>query len=200
MKLRRTCILLAALTLIALPALATPDICQGGGNAVVNCGFEWGGSAFPGWTLSGNTGFTGVAGAPYNYSGNYGAYLGPVGSDGFLSQTMSNGNTITFGFRQDPSYWGLDSIIVDDLGSLGNGLNLFYAQFALANFGGPINDFTVYWNGVDVGPDLVNSGTFPYTIYSGYLVGTSLPEPGTLVLFGSGILGMAGLIRRKLNL
>jgi hypothetical protein len=29
---------------------------------------------------------------------------------------------------------------------------------------------------------------------------TSTPEPGSLVLFGSGILGVAGLVRRKLNL
>ena len=67
-------------------------------------------------------------------------------------------------------------------------------------FAGLPNDFTVYWNGVDAGPDLVNSNAFAYTIYSGFLTGTSLPEPGTLVLFGSGIVGMAGLLRRKLNL
>ena len=27
----------------------------------------------------------------------------------------------------------------------------------------------------------------------------STPEPGTLILFGSGIVGLAGIIRRKLN-
>ena len=32
------------------------------------------------------------------------------------------------------------------------------------------------------------------------LGGTPTPEPGTLVLFGSGILGLAGLVRRKINL
>ena len=26
------------------------------------------------------------------------------------------------------------------------------------------------------------------------------PEPGTLILFGSGILGLAGVLRRKINL
>src|SRR5215472_12516355 len=114
MKLRRTCIALAALTLIALPAFAAPDACQFAGNQVLNCGFETG--DFTAWTLTGNTGFTGVTGSPYNYSGNFGAFLGPIGSDGFLSQSMLNGNTITFGFRQDPSYWGLDSIVVQDIG------------------------------------------------------------------------------------
>jgi len=196
MKIRHFFVLLACLTLITLPVLAL-DVCQTDpNNHVSNCGFEYG---FLNWTLTGNTGFTGVAGPPYNYSGNYGAYLGPVGSDGFLTTTFA-GNTLTFGFRQDPSYWGLDSVFADDLGSLGNGLNLWYVQFALANFGGPTNDFTVYWNGVDAGPDLVDSQAFPYTLYSGFLVGESLPEPGTVILFGSGAVGLFGLLRRKLNL
>ena len=195
MKLRHSLVLLAVLTLIALPVLAT-DVCQTDPNNVVrNCGFEYG---FLSWTLSGNTGFTGVTGAPFAYSGNLGAFLGPVGSDGFLTTTFA-GNTMTFAFRQDPSYWGLDTVFADDLGPLGGGLNLWYVQFALANFGGPANDFTVYWNGVDVGPYLVDSQAFPYTIYSGYLEGSSVPEPGTLMLFSSGALGLAGLLRRKLN-
>jgi PEP-CTERM motif len=43
--------------------------------------------------------------------------------------------------------------------------------------------------------------------YVGYTLGgefdmgaTPTPEPGTLVMFGSGILGLAGLVRRKINL
>jgi len=55
----------------------------------VNCGFETG--DFTGWTQSGNTGFTSVTGsfggiAPN--SGNFPACMGPVGSDGLLSQTF----------------------------------------------------------------------------------------------------------------
>jgi hypothetical protein len=33
---------------------------------------------------------------------------------------------------------------------------------------------------------------------SGEVIGVPTPEPGTLALFGTGILGLAGLIRRKL--
>jgi FecR-like protein len=57
-----------------------------GPNVVVNGGFETGN--FTGWVLSGNTGFTGVSSA-YAHTGNFGAFLGPIGSDGFLSQTLS---------------------------------------------------------------------------------------------------------------
>jgi Protein of unknown function (DUF642) len=70
-----------------------PSLCDPiGGNLVSDCGFEMG---FSGWGLSGNTvdifaqgnaipGFTVVAN-----SGSDFASLGPVGSDGFISQTLS---------------------------------------------------------------------------------------------------------------
>lgn len=195
MSFRNATLLVAAMAIMATPVFAQ-DVCQVAGNYVNNCGFEY--NSFAGWTLSGNTGSTGVTGGAYAYSGSYGAYLGPVGSDGYLT-TYFLGNQMTFQFRQDPSYWGLDSVIAEDLGSIGGPYNLWYVQFALANFGGTPNDFTVLWDGTDVGPSLVNSGTFPYTIYSGYLEGYSTPEPGSLILMGSGVLGLAGLLRRKLN-
>ena len=194
MKLRTLTILalVAALPLLTCPAWGA-DVCQSvAGNVIVNCGFETG--DFTGWTWTGNMGFTGITTS--SYSGTYAAIMGPVGSDGFFTQGFA-GNTFTFAFRQDPSYWLLDSVMAVDVGSLGGDLNLWYVQFALANLGGPINDFTVYWNGVDVGPSLVDADAFPYTLYSGYLVGYSIPEPGSLVLMGSGLLGLAGVLRRK---
>jgi hypothetical protein len=61
------------------------------------------------------------------------------------------------------------------------------------------------------GFDNLASLTFQDTTSGGFLVapgmgieninlGPSTPEPGTLVMFGSGILGLAGLLRRKLML
>jgi hypothetical protein len=38
-----------------------------------------------------------------------------------------------------------------------------------------------------------------YDLLANTLGGTSTPEPGTLVMFGSGLVGLAGLLRRKLK-
>jgi hypothetical protein len=69
-------------------------------------------------------------------------------------------------------------------------------QNAIADNGDP-----VYWD-ENSGPSSAsrnNLGTIPsesFTVFGGKLEGT--PEPGSIVLFGSGILGLAGILRRKL--
>ena len=70
----------------------------------MNGGFETG--DFTGWTRSGNLGFTSVTNSPfYVNSGNFGASLGPVGSDGFLSQTLQTtpgtAYIVSFALRSD---------------------------------------------------------------------------------------------------
>jgi hypothetical protein len=47
-------------------------------------------------------------------------------------------------------------------------------------------------------------GSYTFTIPNDTIIldigGSSVPEPGTLVMFGSGIIGLAGILRRKINL
>jgi MYXO-CTERM domain-containing protein len=83
------------------------------GNLLVNGSFETG--DFTGWTQSGNLGYTGVYYAPgYAEDGNYYVDEGPVGSDGFISQTFTDtpGQTLVIsgwfmGNGEGPSDFGM---------------------------------------------------------------------------------------------
>jgi hypothetical protein len=74
-----------------------------GSNLLVNGGFETG--DFTGWTQSGNTQSTTVA-TDFPRTGTYAADLGPTGSLGFLSQTVSTtpGQTYTVDYWLDHPY------------------------------------------------------------------------------------------------
>jgi hypothetical protein len=187
----------ALLAVCAAPPYATASICDStAGNLIMNCGFETG--DFTDWTVGGNTGDTSVSTGMYANSGTYGAALGPVGSDGTLTQSFTGSST---------SY---------DL------------QFYLYSPGGTPNDFTVYWNGVDVGPDLLDAGSFLFTEYSYVLPGNvgsntiefsyrqdpsywglddvivtsanaAVPEPGSLALLLSGLAALGIGLRRRIK-
>ncbi len=84
-----------------------------------------------GWTQFGNVGFTGVDGS--FHSGSFAAFLGPVGSLGFLSQTLAT----TPGVMYDLSFF-------------------------LQSDGGTPNQFQVSWNR-SVISDQLNLPAFGYT-------------------------------------
>lgn len=74
------------LIVVAVVSCLTMSGLKAGFQAIDNGGFETG--DFTNWTRSGNLGATLVSG-PYANSGNFGAQLGPVGSEGFLSQNVT---------------------------------------------------------------------------------------------------------------
>jgi flagellin len=190
MRMIKLLMMIALTGALALP-LSAADICGVTGNLVNNCGFETG--DFTAWTLAGNTGFTSVSSsATYVNSGIYGASLGPMGSNGTLTQVL-------------PTLPGTVEL-----------------SFYLYNAGGTPNDFTVFWNGVDVGPGVVNAGAFGFTQYALTLssIGSDMlqfsyqhdpaffgldniavaqvPEPGTMGMLLAGLCSVIVAFRRRI--
>jgi hypothetical protein len=189
--------LLAVATLLAVLLVGAPTAFAT--NLLNNGSFETG--DFTGWTTGGNFADTEVVSGPfYVYSGaedgNYYAVLGPVGSDGTISQTFSD----TVGTHYTFSFWFAS---IDDIPS----------------------DFSAYWDGTRLlsltNPDtsaawseysFTMTGTGSDTIQfafrddPAYMAldnvsvsqsGPTTPEPSSLLLLGSGLLTVGGVIRRK---
>jgi PEP-CTERM motif len=170
-------------------ALADPNLVQNGG-------FETG--DFTGWSLSGDTGSAFVSNNN-PHSGTFAANFDPVGDYVYLSQDLST----TPGLNYNLIFW---HIWVDrppaDFQVFWNG-QLIYDE---ANF-------TSYpWTETSINNLLATSGQTELTF--GFMASDSqslwslddvsvtpqgtTPEPTSILLLGSGILGIAGILRRKM--
>ncbi len=191
MKLRATLLIFTTFCFLATIPTWAQGTCYTANNLVVNCGFETG--SFSGWTtIPASSGSDFFVEPYYPHSGTYSAWFGAVN---YQYDTIEQTLPTIAGEHYNVDFW------------LQN------------DYSGPAS-FIMQWDGIT--EYSASSSPFGYTevsltltaagndtiLFAGYqlpsyynlddvFVGT--PEPGTLILFGSGMLGLAGVIRRKMG-
>jgi hypothetical protein len=185
---------LVAVLLVAPMAFANP-------NLLTNGSFQSG--DLTGWTLGGAGGAFVVSGPFYAYTGDqdgdgFYAVMGPVGSDGTLSQTFATtpGAQYTFSFwfasvGDNPSDFSAswDGNVLLSLTNPNTGAN--WSQFSFTEMG--TGSDTISFSFRD-DPAYMALDNVSVTLNQ-----PTTPEPSSLLLLGSGLLTVGGVIRRKLR-
>lgn len=201
MKLRVVWLSLPALCLAAISAVAQTDLYDNGpinGTVdawTINAGFAVSDS----FTLSSNSQVDGLSFGAWMFPGDVlmSAEVSITSSEfGGTSYFDQNVNFIPSGCVTNQ----LGYNVCTETGSLGP-VNLSAGTYWLTLDNACCTDDPLYWD-ENSGPSSASEntvGTIPsesFTLYGGTTTGTT-PEPSSIILFASGVLGLAAMLRRK---
>jgi hypothetical protein len=186
---------------VVLFALCSVGFVYADSNLVTNGSFETG--DFSGWTLSGDSSFVGVCNVstcPGGFApqdGNFAGYFGPVGDTATISQNIATtpGDSYSLSFYLANPEGGTPNYFAVTFGT---------STFSFSNFGVAFGWQQFTLTTLATSDQTPLSFTFrndpSYWFLDNVSVqpsGGTVPEPGTLVLFGSGALALAGVARRR---
>jgi hypothetical protein len=201
MKLRFASLLLLAMCVIAaVPSMASVIYSNGAINGQVQAyTINFGFSVSNSFTVSSPATMTGFDFGAWNFPGDQAVTVDwSIGTSFFGSDVASGTASLSNAF-QFTNGLGFDIYNSTASGlSVALGTGTYYLTLANAT---TLQGNPMYWD-QNSGPSLAMDsalGSVPSESFNIYGGGTSTPEPGTFLMLGSGVLGMAGLLRRKLN-
>jgi hypothetical protein len=196
---------LSIASVFAAQSAKADDACSSvAGNIVTNCGFEASDTAFTGWsgTVINDPQALAIVDQSNPFSGNNDASFGPETQQDTFTQTLATvaGTTYTISFALDN----------DTNPDTANG-NFFSAAFGsttgFAETNAPAGSYAVEsFTATASGSSTVLNFTSENVLGFFYLDSVSVvaqpaatPEPSSLMLLGTGVLGFAGVVRRRFN-